>query len=201
MIVAGYPERAGDALYNAAAIVVNGEPVRSYRKIHLFGFERDCFDPGDRPFPVIEHAGLRVGTMICFDWIFPEAARTLALGGADVIAHPSNLVLPGWCQRAMRIRALENRVYTITANRFGTESRPPRPTLNFTGASCIVDPDGEVIADASEGAPALLQTTVDLDLTRDKQIPSGNRLLLERRPEFYADSARGDPADGPESPV
>jgi predicted amidohydrolase len=186
MIVAGYPERDGDRVYNAAAIVAAGEPLGSYRKIHLFGFERDTFDPGDRPFPVHEHRGLRVGTMICFDWIYPEAARSLALGGADVIAHPSNLVLPGWCQQAMCTRALENRVFTATANRFGTEERPPRPRLAFTGASRIVGPSGSPLADAPPDAPALLHVEVDAAQARDKQVPSGNDLFVERRPDFYA---------------
>ena len=188
MIVAGYPERAGDRLYNAAAIVAAGEWIDSYRKIHLFGFEREIFDPGDRPFAVHEHRGLRVGTMICFDWIFPESARTLALRGADVIAHPSNLVLPGWCQQAMCIRALENRVFTVTANRFGEEHRSPRPTLRFTGASRIADPSGSVLADGPTAESALLVATIDVGQARDKQIPSGNRLFVERRPDFYAES-------------
>ena len=110
---------------------------------------RDSSMPGDGRFPVVEHAGPRVGVMICFDWIFPEAARILALEGADVIAHPSNLVLP-WCQRAMPIRALENGVYTVTANRIGEEHRPPRPDARASRArSLIVSPLGESLAEGS----------------------------------------------------
>lgn len=201
VIVAGYAERDGDALYNAAAVVAAGEPLDSYRKIHLFGRERDCFEPGDRPFSVVEHGGLRVGTMICFDWIYPEAARTLALRGADVIAHPSNLVLPGWCQRAMCTRALENRVYTVTANRYGEEHRDPHPVLSFTGASRIVDPLGQVVADAPSAGDALLEATIDVALSRDKQIPSGNCLFLERRPAFYADADLEVTSEPPQKPV
>ena len=197
MIVAGYPEREGEKLYNAAAIVVAGEARESYRNLHLFGFESEVFEPGNRALPVVEHAGMRVGTMICFDWIFPEVVRSLALGGADVIAHPSNLVLPGWCQRAMRVRALENHVYTVTANRVGTEQRVPRPALAFTGVSRICDPSGEVMADAPAAEPALLRATVDLSRARDKQIPSGNCLFLERRPAFYLQSAPEDPGGEP----
>ncbi len=187
MIVAGYAERDGDRLFNAAAIVANGQPLGSYRKIHLFGFERECFDPGDGPFPVHEHKGLRVGTMICFDWIYPEAARVLALNGADVIAHPSNLVLPGWCQQAMLVRALENRVYTVTANRFGTEHREPRKALTFTGLSRIAGPDGKPLADAPEAGEAFVEAALETVRSRDKQAPSGNDLFAERRPEWYAD--------------
>lgn len=189
MIVAGYPERAGDQVFNAAAIVADGRPIDSYRKIHLFGFERGSFDPGDKGFPVHTHGDLRVGTMICFDWIYPEAARALALAGADVIAHPSNLVLPGWCQQAMRIRALENHVYTVTANRFGEERRPPRPALRFTGASRIAGPHGDVRADGPADEQALITLPIDVELARCKQVPSGNDLLAERRPEYYADGS------------
>jgi len=201
VIVAGYPERVGDRLYNAAAIVAAGEPLESYRKIHLFGFEPEMFEPGNRPFPVIEHRGMRVGTMICFDWIFPESARALALQGADVIAHPSNLVLPGWCQRAMCIRALENHVYTVTANRFGAEHREPRPALHFTGASRIADPLGGVVRDAPEDAPALLGASIDLARSRDKRLPSGNCVLLERRPKLYGDVSADEAPNPTETPV
>ena len=69
MVIGGFPERAGDKLYNAAGIAVAGELRHVYRKVHLFGFEGDYFDAGTDPFPVFEHAGLRVGVMICFDCI------------------------------------------------------------------------------------------------------------------------------------
>jgi predicted amidohydrolase len=186
VIVAGYPERAHGGIYNAAAVVAAGRPLGSYRKVHLFGFERETFDPGEGPFSVHEHAGLRVGTMICFDWMYPEAARALALAGADVIAHPSNLVLPGWCQQAMCVRALENHVFTVTANRHGTEERAPRPPLRFTGASRIASPLGTVLADGPAEGDVLLRVEVDVALARCKRIPSGNDLFAERRPDRYA---------------
>src|SRR5688572_14391403 len=118
-VVGGLLEQEGPRLYNAAAVACAGQARLCYRKVHLFGFEREVFEPGPGPFPVFEHAGLKVGVMICFDWRFPEAARTLALAGADVLAHPSNLVLPH-CQAAMVTRSLENVVYAVTANRVGT---------------------------------------------------------------------------------
>ncbi|MDA1194442.1 MAG: acyltransferase [Planctomycetota bacterium] len=185
MIVAGFAERDGDAVYNAAAIVAAGQPLGVYRKLHLFGFERECFDRGQGPLRVFEHAGLRVGVMICFDWIFPEAARALALGGADVIAHPSNLVLPGWCQQAMLVRALENRVFTVTANRVGREHRDPRPALAFTGTSRIAGPDGRPLADGPEHDTTVLTASIDTAVSRCKTLSSGNDLFVERRPELY----------------
>ena len=172
MVVGGFLERDGDRLFNSAAVVVQGRPVHAYRKLHLFGFEPETFTPGDGELPVIEHRGLRVGVMICFDWIFPEAARVLALKGADVIAHPSNLVLQ-WCQRAMRIRALENGVYAVTANRVGTEHRHPRPELPFTGHSVIVDPLGEILAEGPADDAALIEATIDAQRARDKRVASG----------------------------
>jgi predicted amidohydrolase len=190
VVVAGYVEKDGARQFNAAAIVAAGKPLASYRKVHLFGFERECFDPGDRPFSVVEHEGLRVGTMVCFDWIFPESARALALAGADVIAHPSNLVLP-WCQRAMPVRAIENGVYTATANRVGVEARAPRPTLRFTGGSLVVAPDGEVLAAAPAEGTARVDAVIDPRRSRDKRLPSGNDRLAERRPALYASPSPG----------
>ena len=184
MVVGGLVERDGERLFNAAAVACAGRACLSYRKVHLFGFEREVFEPVGGPFPVLEHAGLKVGVMVCFDWRFPEVARTLALAGADVLAHPSNLVLPH-CQAAMVTRCLENVVYAVTANRIGTEERPPRPPLTFTGASVIVSPRGETLARAPVERPALLSATIDPELARDKRLSSGNDVFRERRPNTY----------------
>lgn len=184
VVVAGYVERAGARVYNAACVAAAGAPLLSYRKVHLFGFERECFDPGEGPFSVVEHRGLRVGVMICFDWRFPEAARTLALAGADVLAHPSNLVLPH-CQAAMVTRCLENGVFAVTANRVGAEHRPPRPPVAFTGSSVIVGRDGATLARACADRSERLLVRADTDLARSKRIGSGNDLFAERRPDTY----------------
>ena len=98
LAVGGFVERDGDRIYNSAAVCADGRPVLSYRKVHLFGFEREVFDAGPGPFPVVEHRGVRVGVMICFDWRFPEAARTLALAGrrrARPPEQPRDGALPG----------------------------------------------------------------------------------------------------------
>jgi len=94
----------------------------TYRKIHLFYKEKLYFAPGENPPKVFNVNGVNIGVMICFDWIFPETARTLSLQGAELIAHPANLVLP-YCQNAMITRSIENRVFTATANRVGSELR------------------------------------------------------------------------------
>lgn len=182
-IVAGLPERAGERVYNAA-VAVNPSGLRAvYRKVHLFNREKEWFDPGDTPFPVVELAGARVGIMICWDWRFPEVARTLALGGAQVIAHPSNLVLP-WCQAAMVTRALENRVFVATVNRVGRENRGGSD-LTFTGGTRIVSPGGEVLSDAPAGAAFVDVVEVDPTIADNKRATTGNDLFQDRRPEFY----------------
>jgi len=181
--IAGFPERARGRTYNSALLVGPAGIKTVYRKLHLFEREQEWFSPGDLPLAVHRVGPARVGLLICFDWRFPEAARVLALQGADVIAHPSNLVFPN-AQEAMRVRALENRVYTITANRTGTERRRGG-TVPFTGRSQVVDPDGIVIARA--GRAAAVATAVDCDLSRArrKQLTSKTPLFSNRRPEYY----------------
>jgi len=183
-IVAGLPERDGDRVYNSAVVVGPDGFVACYRKVHLFCHEKEFFAPGDRSFPVIDVGFARVGVMVCFDHLFPESARSLALQGADVIAHPANLVLPDLAQRTMTIRALENGVFTATANRVGTESRTDE-TLTYTGQSQIVDPGGNVIARLSETDVGVFVAEIDVERARDKRITDFNDVLADRRPDQY----------------
>ena len=92
-LVFGIAEKAGDRLYNSAVLLTPHGDVHVYRKSHLFLDEKDFFAPGDMPFPVFDVDGVRIGMLVCFDYFFPEAARILALNGAQIICHPSNLVL------------------------------------------------------------------------------------------------------------
>jgi predicted amidohydrolase len=137
-LVTGFAERKGDKVYNSAIVLGPSGIVHRYRKLHLFCTEKEYFDPGDMPLSTWKTKGARIGVMICFDWVFPEVARTLALQGADLLCHPSNLVLT-YCQQTMRTRSLENSVYSITANRTGHELRP-QGEMKFTGQSQILDP-------------------------------------------------------------
>ncbi|MBN2356300.1 acyltransferase, partial [candidate division KSB1 bacterium] len=121
-LVAGLAERSGDKIFNSAILIGPKGYIATYRKIHLFDEEKTWFDAGDHPFAVHDIGIAKIGMMICFDWIFPESVRSLALQGADIICHPANLVLP-YCQRAMTTRCLENGVFAITANRIGVEQR------------------------------------------------------------------------------
>jgi predicted amidohydrolase len=181
--VCGLAEREGERLFNAAVLVGPDGLVACYRKVHLFRFEKEIFTPGDGGFEVHEVAGARVGMLVCFDWIYPEAARALALAGADVIAHPSNLVLPH-AQRALVTRCLENRVFWVLANRTGSEREGHR-SLTFTGRSRIGAPDGRVLADAGPDGTVLEVVTVDPSEARDKHVTPENDLLADRRPALY----------------
>ena len=189
-IVAGFAEKArgadgSDRVFNSAVLVGPEGLTACYRKIHLFGFEAELFDPGDRAPEVFDVDGLRVGMMICFDWFFPETARLLALGGADVIAHPANLVLD-WCQRSMLVRCLENNLFAVTANRYGSEERLGS-SLTFTGASQITAPRYQRLSSAPETGDFLEILDIDPDLARDKNITFTNHLLNDRQPGLYRD--------------
>jgi predicted amidohydrolase len=179
-LVSGLNERDGERLYNSAALVGPGGYVGRYRKLHLFWNEVDFFEPGDAGLPVFDIGPCRLGMLVCFDWIYPEAWRVLALQGADLICHPSNLVLPGLAQSAVPIRALTNRLYVVTANRVGSEG-----DLTFTGLSTIAAPTGEVLLQASATAETVGLVEVDIGLARDKQITPRNHLFAGRRPEAY----------------
>jgi len=181
-IVAGTAEKDERGnLYNSAVVVgpIGWGYIGKYRKIHLFNREKLFFRPGNLGFHVFNIGVAKVGVMICFDWFFPESARTLALKGAEIIAHPSNLVMP-YAPRAMPIRALENRVYTVTANRIGEERG-----LKFIGKSTIASPKAEVLAMGSEEGEEVAVVEVDLTLARDKRINELNDVFKDRRPQYY----------------
>lgn len=91
-IVAGLPELSGTHCYNSAVVVGPSGFLGCYRKTHLFYEETQFFSAGDSGFLVWDIGPAKIGVMICFDWYYPEAARTLALQGADIICHPSNLI-------------------------------------------------------------------------------------------------------------
>jgi predicted amidohydrolase len=182
-IVSGFSERLDDALYNSAAAVDENGVLCVYRKVHLFNTEKELFSAGDRGFPVFYFQQVCLGMMICFDWVFPEAARSLALKGAQILCHPANLVLP-WCQTAMVTRSLENTIFSITANRTGAESGQAL-ALNFTGRSQILSPRGELLAQAGENDQDLRIVDIDPADSLNKRFSAGNDLFADRRPAQY----------------
>jgi predicted amidohydrolase len=185
-VVCGLLERDGDTLRNAAVFVGPDGLIGSYRKTHLpfLGVDRFVV-PGDT-LPVFETPLGRIGIEICYDLRFPEVTRTLALKGADVVAHPTNFPMAAKVQTELITvaRAAENRIYLLTANRVGKERRG-----EFCGWSQIVDPYGKRLAEADEREETLLVGEVDLEKARDKDyvIPGEYELYLfgHRRPELY----------------
>jgi len=182
-IVIGFAEKAKDKCFNSSALIGPQGIIHIYRKLHLFNEEKFCMSPGDVPLKVNEVNGVKLGMMVCFDWAFPEVTRTLAMNDAEIICHPSNLVL-NFCQQTMLARCLENRVFAITANRFGSDNRP-QGSLRFTGKSQIVTPKGELIFQAASQREACYITEINPTESHDKFITKYNNLFSDRRPDFY----------------
>ncbi len=182
-LAVGFLEREGKHLYNSSILIGGNGIVGVYRKVHLFREEKSIFKSGNMGFPVFNFGNVKLGMLVCFDWIFPEAMRTLALKGADIILHPSNLVLPHY-QNAVITRAIENRVFIILANRTGMEDR--FGTRNeFTGESEIVDPTGKVILKAGRDEEGIFSTDINPEEARNKNVTELNNIFEDRKPEFY----------------
>jgi predicted amidohydrolase len=180
-IIYGYPERAGDLVFNSARLITPaGGRIANYRKAHLYGGgENRLFARGDS-LMVAELEGLKIGILICYDVEFPEAVRALALAGAELIAVPTALIRPFdiVARTLVPARAFENQVYVAYAGMCGSEAG-----LGYCGLSCIVGPDGQDLARAGSG-PALLFADIDLSV-----IPKGrmsNPYLSDRRPGLYS---------------
>lgn len=179
-IVSGFNERFGDNLFNSSLLAGPNGLVGIYRKIHLFMNEKDIFEPGDSEPQVYDIGVCMTGMLICFDWMFPELWRILGMKKADVICHPSNLVLP-YAQQAVPVHGMINRTFVITANRTGTER-----DLTFTGQSFIADPTGKTLSMASKDRDEVIEAEADLHLSRNKMITSRNHAFLDRKPELYS---------------
>jgi predicted amidohydrolase len=184
--VCGLIERVGDVIHNAAVLVGPDGLVGTYRKTHLPYLGVDRFVVAGDELAVHETPIGRIGIEICYDLRFPEATRTLALRGADLIAHPTNFPMAARVQTELITvaRAAENRVFLLTANRVGKER-----WAEFCGWSQIVDPYGRRLAEADGTEETLLVADVDVEQARDKDyvIPGDYELYLfgDRRPELY----------------
>jgi predicted amidohydrolase len=179
-IVGGLAERGTDGeLYNSAVVVGPDGFLGCYRKLHLFNRERGLFASGSQPPPVFRLPDVTVGVMVCFDWAFPEVARILMLEGCEVLCHPANLVLP-FAQQVMIARSIENRMFTITANRVGTER-----DLTFRGRSQITNCSGEVLVRGPRDNSHLLVAEIDPREARNKQLTPTNNILADRRVSAY----------------
>ena len=178
----GFAEKCDSAYYNSSALISPTGRVGLYRKAHLYNKEKELFQHGDTHFNVHEYKGVKVGMLICFDWIYPEAMRTLALKGAQIILHPANLVM-SYCPDANITRAIENHIFIITANRIGEEERGDSK-YTFIGKSEIISPNGDILVRAKEEECVKI-CTVDPSLALNKKINEHNDLLKDRREDLY----------------
>ena len=183
IIVAGFTEKENDNVYNSSLIVHKNDVIGTYRKVHLYFKEKKWFTPGDRPPGVFEINKVKIGVMICFDWFFPETIRTIALQGANIVAHPANLVMP-YCQRAMQTLCLVNRVYAITSNRIGRETRGD-DDFTFTGASQVTSYNGDVLVTAPSDEMGVNVVEIDVSKSQDKHLNPYNDIFKDRRPNLY----------------
>jgi predicted amidohydrolase len=195
VVVVGFLERAGDILFNTAVLLGPGGLRADYRKTHLPFLGADRFvTPGENEPVLVETDFGVVGLSICYDLRFPEWARCLALGGADIIVNPTNWPEPAQrvAELYTRVRAAENHVYVIAANRGDQERGVP-----FIGRSQVIDPVGTILA-SSERGDELVIADIEPLAARDKDItvPEADfaiSLFGGRRPHLYNALTRVDP--------
>ena len=196
-------EQDGNVLYNSVAMIdVDGSVKGVYRKTHIpddhFYQEKFYFTPGDTGFKVWDTRFGKIGVGICWDQWFPEAARCMALDGAELLFYPTAIgsepvlecdSMPHW-QRCMQGHAAANLVPVIAANRIGTETVTPdsenqqqSSSLTFYGSSFIADNTGALVECADRTSDTVLLHTFDLDELRDMRLSWG--VFRDRRPEMY----------------
>jgi predicted amidohydrolase len=185
-LVFGHLELDGDRIYNSAIVIDrSGALIGVYRKTHLFHFERTVFSPGDTGFKVFDlqtNSGVfKLGVMICYDWRFPESARSLALQGAELIAIPSNIVTrTGMLHSVLQTRAFENKVIVAFADRVGQEEE-----LTYRGESCIINYNGEILTQLDDHETGIATAEVDPKATLNKSFSDLNDIFKDRRPGMY----------------
>jgi len=186
-VVYGYAELGADGnIYNAAQLIdATGKALLNYRKAHLWGdLDRQLFAAGDTLSAVVDFQGWKVSLAICYDAEFPETVRHAAVQGAELVLVPTALMSP-WSDVATRLipmRAYENRLFVAYTNYVGDERG-----IDYVGHSCIADPNGNLLAQATD-QPVLLSATLDRDVLRKAR--EGLPYLANRRPELYDSLSR-----------
>ncbi|CAN5391567.1 nitrilase family protein [soil metagenome] len=190
-IVGGFPEAAGDEVYNSAAVVDPTGLRGVYRKAHLWDFENAVFDRGQDLPLLVDTAHGRVGVMICYDIEFPEWVRAVALDGADLLCAPVNWPLlprPDGERPTEQVRALAgagtNRMSIAVCDRTGVERGQ-----DWVGGSVITDADGYPMAMAEYGTAGRITADVDLEQSRIKQFNENNDVHRDRRTDLYRRTA------------
>jgi len=193
-----YFEKAGKAYFNSVAIIdADGKVLGNYRKSHIPdgpGYtEKFYFSPGDTGFKVWKTRHATIGVGICWDQWFPEAARAMALQGAELLFYPTaigsephdpSIDSAAHWQRVMQGHAAANLMPVIASNRIGAEAGRNGTEITFYGSSFIADQTGAKIAEAGRGTETVLTTTFDLDAIDRQRRAWG--LFRDRRPELYA---------------
>ena len=200
-IVGGFCERAGDSLFNSAAIIGPDGLIGVYRKNHLWGAENLFFEPGDKGFPVFQTRLGRISALICYDGWFPEAWRLCALQGADIVCVPTNWVpMPNQPADSYSMSnilcmagAHSNSLFVAAACRIGVERGQP-----FIGQSLIVNHEGWPVAGpAGESETCILMAEVNLaDARRKRTLNDFNQLLRDRRADVYGEMLGSDAKAG-----
>jgi predicted amidohydrolase len=179
-IVAGIAELSSkQSVFNSAVVISPKGLLGVYRKIHLFAREKELFQPGANPPKVCKVPKATIGPLVCFDWAFPEASRILMLEGCEILCLPANLVLP-YAQRTMIARSIENRMFTVLANRIGSER-----TLTFTGRSQITNTTGKILARSGTKRTGIITAEIDPKKARNKFLTKTNNIIEDRRVELY----------------
>ncbi len=208
VIVASLFERRAAGLYHNTAVVLesDGSIAGQYRKMHIPDdpgfYEKFYFTPGDSGFTPINTSVGRLGVLICWDQWFPEAARLMALAGADILLYPTAI---GWnpdddAQEQTRQRdawitiqrahAVANGLPVIVCNRTGFETDPSAHSagIQFWGSSFVCGPQGEIVSSATTDTPNVLIT--DIDLAHSEQVRRIWPYLRDRRIDEYTDLTR-----------
>lgn len=196
-------EKDVNVFYNTTAVIdADGSVLGIYRKTHIpddhYYQEKFYFTPGNTGFKVFDTHFGKIGIGICWDQWFPEAARCMALMGAEILLYPTAIgsepilecdSMPHW-RRCMQGHAAANLMPVIAANRIGREVVQPcaenggqESALEFYGSSFLTDETGEVILSASRDKEEILSQTYELDELRAKRLEWG--LFRDRRPEYY----------------
>ncbi len=189
-------ERADNAFFNSVAVVdADGGVLGIYRKSHIPegpGYhEKFYFSPGDTGFRVFDSAYGKLGVAICWDQWFPEAARSMALLGAEILLYPTaigsepqdaSIDSSGHWQRTMQGHAAANILPLVASNRIGTE-QGEKYTMTFYGSSFIASPTGEKVAEADRVSETVLTASFDLDEIRRYRRSWG--IFRDRRPDLY----------------
>jgi len=169
----------------------DGNMAGKYAKTHIpliesaLAFETSFFDPG-KDLPVFSVSGITVGILICYDRSFPEAWRTLALKGAQVVFVPtsSSGFRGGMYVKELQVAAQQHQVFVVAANKAGAESLPGEPgEILFYGKSGILAPDGTLLAALEQEEAAFIMA--DIDPGQVSAARNNRNYYRDRRPELY----------------